>query len=148
MKTKDIMKQLIPGFIAGLILGTILITLVGVDTENEIPNIIGGIMSCAVPTLLNGLVVLKGTAKTLDRKLSIGKALIRNIPYIIIGAIIGFLFTYGYLITFLGVDLRTLTVIENTTIFAILGAIVSTILAYFALKKYEKDVKYTRREKA
>ena len=36
-------------------------------------------MSCAVPTLLNGIVVLKGTAKVLDRKLSIGKAFLRNI---------------------------------------------------------------------
>ena len=93
MKSKDILKQLIPGLIVGFLLGFILITIVGVDKENEVPNIIGGVMSCAVPTLLNGLIVLKGTAKVLDRKLSIGKALVINIPYIIMAAILGLLFT-------------------------------------------------------
>ena len=82
MKSKDIIKQLAPGLIVGFILGFALITVVGVDTENEVPNIIGGVMSCAIPTLLNGLIVLKGTAKVLDRKLSIGKAFLINIPSI------------------------------------------------------------------
>ena len=147
MKSKDILKQLIPGLIVGFLLGFILITIVGVDEENEVPNIIGGVMSCAIPTLLNGLIVLKGTAKVLDRKLSIGKALVINIPYIIMAAILGFLFTYGVLITALDIDLRTLSQMENTLIFATLGAILSTILAYFALRHYEKSVKYTRRDK-
>lgn len=147
MKSKDILKQLIPGLIVGFFLGFILITIVGVDEENEVPNIIGGVMSCAIPTLLNGLIVLKGTAKVLDRKLSIGKALVINIPYIIMAAILGLLFTYGVLITALDIDLRTLSQMENTLIFATLGAILSTILAYFALRHYEKSVKYTRRDK-
>ncbi len=147
MKSKDILKQLIPGLIVGFLLGFILITIVGVDEENEVPNIIGGVMSCAIPTLLNGLIVLKGTAKVLDRKLSIGKALVINIPYIIMAAILGLLFTYGVLITALDIDLRTLSQMENTLIFATLGAILSTILAYFALRHYEKSVKYTRRDK-
>lgn len=147
MKSKDIIKQLAPGLIVGFILGFALITVVGVDTENEVPNIIGGVMSCAVPTLLNGLIVLKGTAKVLDRKLSIGKAFLINIPYIIIAGILGFLFAYGVLMTALDIDLRTLTQMENTLIFATLGAIISTFLAYFALRHYEKSVKYTRRDK-
>ena len=147
MKSKDILKQLIPGLIVGFLLGFILITIVGVDEENEVPNIIGGVMSCAIPTLLNGLIVLKGTAKVLDRKLSIGKALVINIPYIIMAAILGLLFTYGVLITALDIDLRTLSQMENTLIFATLGAIISTVLAYFALRHYEKSVKYTRRDK-
>lgn len=147
MKSKDIIKQLAPGLIVGFILGFALITVVGVDTENEVPNIIGGVMSCAIPTLLNGLIVLKGTAKVLDRKLSIGKAFLINIPYIIIAGILGFLFAYGVLMTALDIDLRTLTQMENTLIFATLGAIISTFLAYFALKHYEKSVKYTRRDK-
>ena len=147
MKSKDILKQLIPGLIVGFLLGFILITIVGVDEENEVPNIIGGVMSCAIPTLLNGLIVLKGTAKVLDRKLSIGKALVINIPYIIMAAILGLLFTYGVLITALDIDLRTLSQMENTLIFATLGAILSTVLAYFALRHYEKSVKYTRRDK-
>lgn len=147
MKSKDILKQLIPGLIVGFLLGFILITIVGVDEENEVPNIIGGVMSCAIPTLLNGLIVLKGTAKVLDRKLSIGKALVINIPYIIMAAILGLLFTYGVLMTALDIDLRTLSQMENTLIFATLGAILSTVLAYFALRHYEKSVKYTRRDK-
>ncbi len=147
MKSKDILKQLIPGLIVGFLLGFILITIVGVDEENEVPNIIGGVMSCAIPTLLNGLIVLKGTAKVLDRKLSIGKALVINIPYIIMAAILGLLFTYGVLMTALDIDLRTLSQMENTLIFATLGAIISTVLAYFALRHYEKSVKYTRRDK-
>ena len=147
MKSKDILKQLIPGLVVGFILGFILITIVGVDKENEVPNIIGGVMSCAIPTLLNGLSVLKGTAKVLDRKLSIGKAFVINIPYIIIAGILGFLFAYGFLMTALDIDLRTLTQMENTIMFATLGAIISTFLAYFALRHYEKSVKYTRRDK-
>jgi len=147
MKSKDILKHLIPGLVVGFILGFILITIVGVDKENEVPNIIGGVMSCAIPTLLNGLIVLKGTAKVLDRKLSIGKAFVINIPYIIIAGILGFLFAYGFLMTALDIDLRTLTQMENTIMFATLGAIISTFLAYFALRHYEKSVKYTRRDK-
>lgn len=147
MKSKDILKQLIPGLVVGFILGFILITIVGVDKENEVPNIIGGVMSCAIPTLLNGLIVLKGTAKVLDRKLSIGKAFVINIPYIIIAGILGFLFAYGFLMTALDIDLRTLTQMENTIMFATLGAIISTFLAYFALRHYEKSVKYTKRDK-
>lgn len=147
MKSKDIARQLVPGLIAGFILGFILITIVGVDEGNEIPNIIGAVMSCAVPCLLNGVIVLKGTAKTLERKLSIGKALVMNIPYIILAAIIGFLYSYIYMKTILGFNLCALSPMQNTIIFASLGAVVSTILAYVALKDYEKRVKYTRREK-
>lgn len=147
MKGKDIIKQLLPGVVVGFILGFVLTTVVGVDPENEIPNIIGGVMSCAIPTLLNGVIVLKGTAKALDRKLSIGKAFLRNLPYVLVAAILGFLFAFGVLINGLNIDLRTLETMENTLIFATLGVIVSTLLAYIALKSYEKSVKYTRREK-
>lgn len=147
MKGKDIIKQLLPGVVVGFILGFVLTTVVGVDPENEIPNIIGGVMSCAIPTLLNGVIVLKGTAKVLDRKLSIGKALLRNLPYVLVAAILGFLFAFGVLINGLNIDLRTLETMENTLIFATLGVIVSTLLAFIALKSYEKSVKYTRRDK-
>ncbi len=147
MKGKDIIKQLLPGVVVGFILGFVLTTVVGVDPENEIPNIIGGVMSCAIPTLLNGVIVLKGTAKALDRKLSIGKAFLRNLPYVLVAAILGFLFAFGVLINGLNIDLRTLETMENTLIFATLGVIVSTLLAFIALKSYEKSVKYTRREK-
>lgn len=147
MKGKDIIKQLLPGVVVGFILGFVLTTVVGVDPENEIPNIIGGVMSCAIPTLLNGVIVLKGTAKVLDRKLSLGKAFLRNLPYVLVAAILGFLFAFGVLINGLNIDLRTLETMENTLIFATLGVIVSTLLAYVALKSYEKSVKYTRRDK-
>lgn len=145
MKTKDIIKQLLPGLIVGFFLGCILIYTVGVDKENLIPNIFGAIMSCAVPTLLNGIIVLKGTSKVLDRKLSIGKAFMFNLPYIIIGGIIGFLFVRVYIMMILGLDPCTFSRVANTLLYAIFGAIISTILAYFTLKRYEKKVKYTRR---
>lgn len=147
MKSKDVARQLMPGLIFGFILGFVLITIVGVDEENEMPNIIGSVMSCAVPCLLNGVIILKGTAKTLERKLSIGKAFVRNIPYIILSGLIGFLYSYVYMKTVLGFDLCALSSMQNTIIFATLGAVVSTILAYVALRDYEKSVKYTRREK-
>ena len=145
MKGKDIGKQLLPGLVVGFILGFVLIYFVGVDEENEIPNIIGGVMSCVVPTLLNGIIVLKGTAGVLKRKLSIGNAFLRNLPYIVIAAIIGFLFARVYLVVILGINLCTIDRMLNTLMYASLGAIVSTILAFIALKQYEKSVKYTRR---
>ena len=147
MKSKDIVKQLLPGLIIGFFLGFGLIYLVGVDKENLVPNIFGGIMGCAVPTLLNGIVVLKGTAKVLDRRVSMGRAFLRNIPYIIIAGILGFLFAYGYLTVLLDIDLRTFSRVGNALLFAVVGALISTLLAYFTLKGYEKAVKYTRREK-
>lgn len=145
MKKEDVIKQLIPGLILGFFLGCILIYFVGVDNEKLVPNIIGAIMSCAVPTLLNGLIVLKGTAKTLDRKLSIGKAFVMNIPYIIIGGIIGFLFIRIVIMMILGLDPCDFNIVAHTLTYAIFGAITSTILAFIALKQYVKAVKYTKR---
>ncbi|MDD3392521.1 MAG: hypothetical protein PHE54_03175 [Bacilli bacterium] len=139
MKKEEVLKQLIPGLIIGFILGLILITLIGVDTENEVPNIVGGVMSCLIPQLLNGIIVLKGTAKVLNRNLSVGQALLKNIPYMIIAAIIGFIFAKGILMMALDIDLRTIEPLHNTLIFASLGAIVSTLLSYFLLKQYEKN---------
>ena len=98
MKSKDVFKQLLPGVIVGLILGFILTIIVGVDTNNEIPNFIGGAMCCFIPTLLNCVIVLKGTAKHLKRELSMGKALIKTIPYAIVALFIGFI-TVSVLIT-------------------------------------------------
>ena len=59
MKKNDIIKQLLPGIIVGFILGCILISLVGVNETDPIPNYIGGAMSCLVPTILNTIIVLK-----------------------------------------------------------------------------------------
>ena len=56
MKKNDIIKQLVPGLVVGFILGFILITIVGVNKEDEVPNLIGGVMSCAIPMLLNGII--------------------------------------------------------------------------------------------
>lgn len=147
MKNKDVIKQLVPGLVIGFFLGFGLIFLVGVDEENLVPNIFGGIMSCAVPTLLNGIIVLKGTAKVLDRKISLGQTFLRNLPYVLIAGVLGFLFAYGYLTVLLDIDIRTFTRIGNAALFAIFGALISTLLAYFTIKNYEKAVKYTRRNK-
>ena len=53
MKRKDIVEVLFPGVFIGLILGFSLTMLVGVNETDMVPNIIGGIMCCFIPTLLN-----------------------------------------------------------------------------------------------
>ena len=55
MKSKDIVKQLLPGVVVGFILGIILVSLVGVDKENAIPNYIGGALCCLVPTIFSDI---------------------------------------------------------------------------------------------
>ena len=83
MKKEDIIKELVPGVVVGFILGIILVSLVGVNKDDVIPNFIGGAMCCGVPTLLNCLIVLKQTAKHVKRKLSILEALKYAIGYIL-----------------------------------------------------------------
>lgn len=145
MKRKDIFKQLLPGVIVGLILGFLITMLVGVNKESPIPNYIGGAMCCLIPTLLNCIIVLKGTAKKLKRKLSFGKALVRTIPYALIAAIIGFVVVSIVVTRLMGINTCELSTLITAIYQAFLGVIVSTISAYIALKKYEKDVKYTKR---
>ena len=145
MKKEDIVKQLLPGVVVGLILGFVLVNLVGVNTQDAIPNYIGGAMCCLVPTLLNCMIVLNGTAKTLKRKLSLKDAFIRSMPFFIIAAFIGLFIVAVIVEKVMGIDTRTMTVLQTAIYQAILGVIVSTIFAFIALKKYEKDVKYTRR---
>lgn len=146
MKSKDIFKQLFPGVIVGLILGFTLTMLVGVDTENPIPNYIGGGICCLLPTVLNGVIVLKGTAKHLKRKLPFGQALLRILPYALVSLIIGLIVVIGIVEQVLGISTCDITVVQTAIYEAILGVIVSTVMAYFALKKYESDVKYTKRK--
>ena len=147
MKSEDIKKQLTPGIIVGLILGFGLSMLVGVDTQNEIPNFIGAAVSCLVPTLLNGVIVLKGTAKTLKRDLSIGSAFVKTAPYAIGAAIFGFIFAAGLISKGMHITIGTLPVFVVALYQALLGVMVSTLTAYSELKNYEKSVKYTRRSK-
>ena len=146
MKGKDIFKQLLPGVIVGLILGFCLTMLVGVNTENPMPNYIGGAMCCFVPTLLNCIIVLKGTAKQLDRKLPFGKALGRTMPYALVALVIGFIVVSVIVEQMMGINTCELSTITTAIYEAILGVVVSTISAYMALKKYESDVKYTKRD--
>lgn len=147
MKSKDITKQLVPGIVVGLFLGFGLPMLVGVNPENPIPNYIGGAMCCFVPTLLNTIIVLKGTSKVLKRDLPMGETIKRTIPYALIGLVIGFLTVKLLVETILGYNTCEITKLNTALYQSVLGVIVSTILAYFALKKYEKDVKYTKRNK-
>ena len=147
MKKEDIVKQLLPGVIVGFILGFCLTMLVGVDTKNAIPNYIGGALCCGLPTLLNGLIVLKGTAKHLDRELSIKKAFFRILPLVFCALLFGFLFVVVFVEQIIGISTCDITVVNTAIYEALLGVIVSTLTAYIALKKYESDVKYTRRNK-
>ncbi len=145
IKGKDIIKLLLPGVIAGLILGVLLTYLVGVNKENAIFNYIGGAMCCLVPTFLNCLIVLQGTAKKLKRKLSIWQTIKRTIPYLIIAALFGLFIVAVVIERILGFDTREITVFITAIYQTILGIMTSTIAAYLALTKYSKDVKYTKR---
>lgn len=146
MKKKDIIKQLIPGVIVGAVLGGVINTLAGVNTKEIMPNVINAMLASAIPTLLNGTIVLLGTSKILERKLSVLKAFLNNLIYVLIAAVLGFAFSFGLLHGLLNIDLKEITVLVNTIVLSILGIVVSTLLAYIALKRYEKSVKFTRRD--
>lgn len=146
MKKNDIIKQLIPGVIVGAVLGGVINTLAGVNTKEIMPNVINAMLASAIPTLLNGTIVLLGTSKILERKLSILKAFLNNLIYALIAAVLGFAFSFGLLHGLLNIDLKEITVLVNTIVLSILGIVVSTLLAYIALKRYEKSVKFTRRD--
>ena len=146
MKKKDMFKQLVPGIVVGFILGFVLTTLVGVNKENAIPNYIGGVMCCLVPTLLNCLVVLKLSAKQINRKITFANAIKRALPYCLIAIVGGLLIVIVVVEKVLSIDTRTLSVLVTSIYQATLGVVVSSISAYFALKGYLKDVKYTKRK--
>lgn len=147
MKGKDKLKQLVPGVVVGLILGFTLTFVVGVDKNNPIPNYIGGAMCCFIPTLLNCIIVLKGTAKHLDRKISFWDAFKRTLPYAIIALVIGFMVVAFVVEQIFGFSTCNIPVLVTALYEAVLGVVVSTISAYIALNDYEEDVKYTRRNK-
>lgn len=147
MKGKDIFKQLLPGVIAGIVLGMGLTRLVGVNTENAVPNYIGGAMCCLIPTFLNCLIVLKETAKQLDRKISMKDTFLRTLPWMLLAGVIGFLIVTLGIEKVMGVDTRTIPLITTMIYQTCLGIVSSTLFAYIALKKYVSDVKYTKRKK-
>lgn len=145
MKKKDIVKQLIPGVIVGLILGFGLTMLVGVNKKEALPNYIGGGMCCLIPTLLNCIVVLKGTAKQLKRKISLKDTFIRALPLSIINFIIGVLVVIIGVEKIINISSCDLSITITSIYQSILGVITSTTGAYIALKRYESQVKYTKR---
>ena len=147
MKSKDVLKQLLPGIVVGLVLGFCLTMLVGVNTADPVPNYIGGAMACFIPTLLNCIIVLKGTAKHLDRKLSIGEAFLKTLPYALIALVIGFLTVFLIIEKAFGLNTCEIPVLATALYQAVLGVIMSTVSAYVALRSYESQVKYTRRKK-
>ncbi|MBE6140651.1 MAG: hypothetical protein E7172_03855 [Firmicutes bacterium] len=140
MESKDIIKQLIPGVIVGLILGFGLTYLVGVNETDAIPNYIGGAMCCFIPTLLNCTIVLKGTAKHLNLDLPIKKAFLKSLPYAAIAILIGLFVVIILVEKVFMMDTREISVIATATYEALLGVVVSTIAAFIALKKLEKRV--------
>ena len=147
MKRKDIVEALFPGVFIGLVLGFSLTMLVGVNETDMVPNIIGGIMCCFLPTLLNTTVVLKMTAKKLKRDLPVKDAIFKTIRYTIMAGLVGFLVVAWFLPVILGIDPREISTHHTALYQAALGVIISTGLAYLALKRYEKSVKYKRRKK-
>ena len=145
MKSKDVVKQLMPGVIMGIVLGTVVGLLVGVDSQDVMKNNIGGLMGCLIPCLLNCTIVVMGTAKVLKRKLTVGKAFVGALPEIICGAIIGLLFHIVVLGKLMNINTCEFTKMQMTVTNMVLGVVVSTIMGYIALRKYEKRVKYTKR---
>lgn len=146
MKRKDIIEVLYPGVFIGLVLGFCLTMLVGVNETDPVPNFIGGVMCCFLPTLLNTTIVLKMTAKKLKRDLSVKDAVFKTIRYTIMAGCIGFL-AVAFITVVLGIDSREISTHHTALYQAPLGVVVSTFLAYIALKRYEKSVKYKRRKK-
>ena len=146
MKNKDIVSLLVPGVLVGLVLGFLLTNLVGVNKEDAIFNYFGGAMCCIVPTFLNCLVVLKLGAKKIKRSVSFGDVLKRTLPYLVLAGVIGLVVVILLIENVLRIDTRTISVFITAVYQAILGVIVSSLCAYLALKKYLKDVKYTKRK--
>lgn len=145
MKKEEVIKQLIPGVIVGIVLGSVIGYLVGVDTEDIMKNHIGGLMGCLIPCLLNCTIVVKGTAKVLKQKLSVPKAFLTALPLIIIGAVFGFIFHAGLLAGIFKVNTCEFSRIGMTVLNMVLGVVVSTVMGYFALRKYENEVKEAKK---
>ena len=145
MKGKDIFKLLVPGIFVSLILGFAISMIVGVNPNDPIPNYIGWGVSCLVPTLLNGVVVLKSAAKELERELSIGSALKQNLLYVVISLIVGLVIGAGIIEYALGVSTCDISRVTTAVSQAITGAVVSTLFGYNAVVCYAKKVKYTKR---
>ena len=145
MRSKDIFKQLVPGVFGSFILVFVMNYLVGVDTVNPGVNMLVIVLSCVIPVTLNGLFILIGTAKSLDRKLSISEAFKRNLVFMCLGTVIGAFYMVGTVNS--GVDLTQVNEMTNTITNALLGVVVSTLLGYFTIKEYASDVKYTRKNK-
>lgn len=145
MRSKDIFKQLVPGVFVSFILVFVINFLVGVDTVNPGVNMLVIVLSCALPVALNGIIILTGTAKSLDRTLSISEAFKRNLVFVALATVIGAFYMVGMVNT--GVDLTQVNEITNTITNSLLGVVVTTLLGYFTIKEYAEDVKYTRKNK-
>lgn len=145
MKGKDIFKLLVPGIFVSLILGFAISMIVGVNPTDPIPNYIGWGVSCLVPTLLNGLVVLKSAAKELERKISIGGVFKQNGIYIILSLVVGLIIGAVIIEKMFGISTCDISRVTTAVSQAITGAIISTVFGYFAVSSYAKKVKYTKR---
>jgi len=144
MKRNDIIEVLYPGVFIGLVIGYCLAMIVGVNEVDPLPNLILGILSCFLTTLLNTTVVLKMTAKRLNRKLTVKTAIAKTFRYTIMAGCIGFL-AVAFITVGLNLDTREISTYHTALYQAPLAAVVSTLLAYIALKRYEKSVKYKKR---
>ena len=77
-------------------------------------NHIGGLMACLIPCLLNCVIVVKGTSKVLKRDITVPKAFVVAAPYIVIGAVFGFLFHLVFLTMILKLNTCEFSKIEMT----------------------------------
>ena len=146
MKKNDIIEVLYPGVFLGLVIGYCLTMVIGVNEADPLPNLLVGVVCCFLTTLLNTTIVLKMTAKRLKRELDIKAAVGKTIRYTIMAGCIGFL-VIAFMTAGLNIDTREISTYHTALYQAPLAAVVSTFLAYIALKRYEKSVKYKRRKK-
>lgn len=143
---KDYAKILLPGCVIGgmlcLFVGYFVIK---VDTVNPMKNIMGGFLGCFVVSMLNSLVSLKQTAKTIDRKISVGKCLLTALPYALMAGIIGLVVVGPIMSGVLQINTCEISRSGHMLYNAGLQVILSTIVAYIAMRSYVSTVKYTKR---
>lgn len=133
MTNKQIAGQLLPGVVAGTLLGLGVNYAVGVNAE-VVPNIISGAMAAIVPTILNSLVVLKTSRKLVKQPLSAGQAAKLVAGLALIAGVVGFAFA-ACMQFVLNIDLTALARMDFAVLYAVAGVTIQTIMGVVLLKK-------------
>lgn len=133
MTNKQIAGQLLPGVVAGMLLGLGVNYAVGVNAE-VMPNIISGAMAAIAPTILNSLVVLKTSRKLIDQRPSKGKVAGLVACLAVLAGLIGF--AVAALMQFvLNIDLTALARMNFAVLYAVVGVTIQTAMGVVLLKK-------------